>query len=233
VGWLLLGAVGSRKDEIGTMTVRVAGPANQGVPRVPTLALMRWALPVLQGEFPDTPAYLLVVLADDPMWRGGLSAPNSLYQHARRPLISENGTSTLIHELVHVLAPLPTAVDHDWIDEGVAEYVGLVTLLRSDTISQERFAHAIDTFRRRGASVRTLRTGNAKGAITARAVAILHDVDEELQARSGKQTDIFDLVRALTEETGPIDLARLREIAAQLGGGKPLRALAHVPDARG
>ena len=44
-----------------------------------------------------------VVGAADPMWRGGLSASNSLFLHADRPLISENGTSTLVHELTHVI----------------------------------------------------------------------------------------------------------------------------------
>ena len=42
---------------------------------------------------------LLIVSAGDPMWRGGLSGPSSMFLHSDRPLISENRTSTLLHEL--------------------------------------------------------------------------------------------------------------------------------------
>jgi hypothetical protein len=225
VGWFIVGKIGTRKDTIGDTTVRVAGPRDQDLPRVPTLALLRWTLPVLEAELPATPQYLLIVLADDPLWRGGLSAPNSLFAHARRPLISENGTSTLVHEIVHVVAPVPAAPDHDWIDEGIAEYVALVMLRRSDTISRERFEHAVDTFRRRGAPVRTMLTRNAGGDVKARAVAIFYDIDQELQARSRAQRDIFDLLRRMMAEDSPIDANRLRDIAGEVAGGTPLRAL--------
>lgn len=233
LGWLLVGQIGARKDEIGDMTVRVAAPLGEPAPRVPMLALLRWTLPVLQEELGGGPPYLLIVLAGDPMWRGGLSAPNSLFEHAARPLISENGTSTLVHEIVHVMAPVPTMPEHDWIDEGLAEYVGLVVLQRSNTISRERFDHAVETFRRRGTAVRTLKSRAAAGEIRARAVAIFHDVDEELQARSRGATDIFDLVRLMMAAQEPLDAKRLRDLAARLAGGKALRALApaRVPDA--
>ena len=56
------------------------------------LAFLRWNLPALVDIFPDFPERVLVVSAGDPMWRGGLSGPGSLYIHAERPLISGNGT---------------------------------------------------------------------------------------------------------------------------------------------
>ncbi len=226
VGWILAGQIGSRKDVVGPTTIRVAAPAGQPAPRVPALALARSTLRILQAEIPVIPAYLLIVMAADPMWRGGLSAPNSLFLHADRPLISENGTSALVHELMHVLVPVPSAAEHDWIDEGLAEYLGLRVMLQSDTISRERYDHAIEVFRRRGAGVRSLVTRNAHGEITARAVAIFSDVDRELQNRTGSQRDIFDLVRRLMQERKPVDAQRLRELAAGIAGGSPLNALA-------
>ncbi|MEZ4290169.1 MAG: hypothetical protein R3E53_06345 [Myxococcota bacterium] len=39
------------------------------------------------GELPDR---LQLVVAGDPMWRGGLSGPNSLYLHAGLPLIASS-----------------------------------------------------------------------------------------------------------------------------------------------
>lgn len=234
VGWILAGEIGTRMDVIGPTTVRIGAPRGQAAARVPMLALIRATLPVLQQELASVPAYLLVVTAGDPMWRGGLSAPNSLFVHASRPLISENGTSTLIHELVHVLAPVPAAAEHDWIDEGLAEYLSLTMLLRGHAISAERFDHAVATFRRRGAAVPSMLTRSSSGVVTARAVAIFHDVDLELAERSAGKADIFDLVKLLMAEPDPVDISRLRELAASLTGGKPLAALspARLPGLR-
>ena len=176
----------------------------------------------------------LVVSAGDPMWRGGLSAPTSLYLHSSRPLISENATSPLLHEVAHVVAPVPAAPEHDWIDEGVAEYLALRVLRDSGTISSERFRDAIDTFRRRGTGVRNMLTRSSAGVVTARAVATFNDVDTELGRLTGGKADIFDLVRRLGREERDIDLVRLRALAAELAGGRPLTALSdrNVPTQR-
>ncbi len=226
VGWALVGRIGARMDVIGPTTVRVAAPRGQNAQRVPMLALIRATLPILQEELPQVPAYLLILTADDPMWRGGLSAGNSFFIHADRPLISENGTSTLVHELLHVLAPVPAQRNHDWIDEGLAEYLGLVLLRRGQVISPERFDHAVATFRRRGAGVSSMVTPAASGRITARAVAIFHDLDQELRRRSPDGSDIFELLRRMMREPEPLDITRLRALAADIIGGKPAEALA-------
>jgi hypothetical protein len=214
---------------IGSTLVTVAAPKGQGVQRVPLLGLLRWVLPLVQAEVDDVPSDLMIIAADDPMWRGGLSAPNSIFIHARRPLISENGTSTLVHELLHVMLPVPAASKHDWIDEGLAEYLGLLLLERSGTISRQRFDHAIATFRRRGAQVRTMQTRDANGEVTARAVAILHDLDRELQQRTAGKSDLFVLVRTLMSERRPVDVSRLRLLAGKLAGTKVLRSLSAIP----
>lgn len=225
VGWILAGSVGARMDMIGPTMVRIAAPRGESVQRVSMLSLIRGVLPILQAELSGLPGYLLIVSAGDPMWRGGLSAPNSIYLHSARPVIGENGTSTLIHELLHVLAPVPTVADQDWIDEGVAEYLGLVLLRRSGAISPERFNHAIDIFRRQGARVTSMTTRNSRGDVNARAVVVLHDLDLELQRRTAGRADIFELVRRLMAAEQPVDIIRLRAIAMEMAGDKPLQTL--------
>jgi hypothetical protein len=159
------------------------------------------------------------------MWRGGLSAPRSLYIHAERPLLSENGTSSLLHETTHVLMPVPAADQHDWIDEGIAEFASLEILRRSDTISAERFDASISAFARRGQHVDKLTGSHASGAVTARAVTIFHAVDKELRSLTDGRADIFDLVRRLMQSNEAVGLTELRTMAAELTDGKPLTAL--------
>jgi hypothetical protein len=64
------------------------------------------------------------------------------WPHGARPLISENGISTFLYELVHVAMAAPGTAD-DWIVEGVTEYYGLETLRRSGGIPRRRIDQAI------------------------------------------------------------------------------------------
>src|SRR3546814_3722824 len=88
--------------------------------------------------FGDLPRKVLIVSAGDPMWHGGLSGPRSLFVHADRPLISENGSSTLMHEMVHVVTGLRAVSGDDWIVEGIAEYYSMVLINRSGMLSDAR-----------------------------------------------------------------------------------------------
>ena len=225
VGWIIAGRLGVRRDLIAGMDISVAGPLNSGIQRIGMLALLRWTLPLLTAEIESSPPHISIVSAGQPMWRGGLSAPNSLYIHADRPLLSENATSTLLHEMVHVLMPISTTREHDWIDEGIAEYVTLKILHRSGTISTERFNASLTKFAERGKAVDSLLTNHATGAITSRAVTIFHNVDNELQSLTDDQADIFSLIHELMAHHKPIDLTDLRTITTQLTSGQPLTAL--------
>ncbi len=222
-GWIVAGKLGTRRDRIAGIEVSVAGPVGVGIQRIGMLALLRWTLPLLTTEIDTVPRQISIVSAGSPMWRGGLSAPNSLYIHADRPLLSENATSTLLHEIIHVLMPIPTADVHDWIDEGIAEYVTLEILRRSGTISPERFDATMAKFDRHAQGIDDLATTQATGAITARAVTIFHDVDNELQALSNGEIDIFDLIRRLMTDGKPVEPPDLRRVTTELTGGKPLR----------
>jgi hypothetical protein len=230
-GWLLLGRLGVRRDVISGVEVAVAAPVGAGVERLGMLALIRWTLPRVLAEMVDRPSQLTLVSAPDPMWRGGLSAGNSLYVHADRPLLSENATSTLVHEMIHLLMPVPAADDHDWIDEGIAEYLCLRVLSDTGTIARERFDAAIADFRKRGRGVASMRSSTAGGVIKARAVAVFHDLDHELQAASHGEADIFTLMRKMMVTAEPLDLERLRTLARTVAGSASLDALsdASVP----
>jgi len=210
----------------------VTAPRGLRMERIAMLGLLRWTLPKLVqpltpagGKSPG-PRYINIVSAAEPMWLGALSAPNSIFVHADRPLISENGTSTVVHEMVHVLlADLDTPRDQDWIDEGLAEYLSLLALRDSGTISAARYDTTIGTFRRWGEQAKSLRTATSSGPVTARAVAVFHDLDGEIRKATGGKQSVASLVRSFLGSGKQANLASIRAAASQLTG-KPPRALA-------
>ena len=218
-GWFLLGNIGRRNETIVGRRVVVAGPAGQAVRRMDALALMRWTLPELTRLLPDFPPRVTVIAAGEPMWRGGLSAPNSIFIHADRPLISENGTSTLLHELMHVGIGLSGTEGADWIVEGLAEYYSLELLRRSGTISAKRFDTALGDLEEWGTRARSLCVRRASGAVTARAVTVLAGLDRELRRSSA--TDLDEVLRELVTSNRDISLAGLQSVVAKLAGTLP------------
>ena len=183
VGWALGGELGIRRDRIAGRRVAVAAPVGQGFRRQDTLAFLRWTLPEVVSLFPGFPERLLIAGSGQDMWRGGLSGPSSLYMHPGRPLGSGNGTSSMLHELMHVgMGSTPSASD-DWVVEGLAEYYALALLRRADGISERRFQASLasldDWVREEDGRLRNPSTGPD----TAYAALLMHQLDEELRAR--------------------------------------------------
>lgn len=224
VGWMAAGRLGVRRDRIADRRVAVAGPTGHGVRHLDMLAFLRWNLPELVNVFPGFPERLLVVSAGDPMWRGGLSGPASLYIHADRPLISGNGTSTLLHELVHVAQGYRAARDEDWIVEGIAEYYTLEIMRRSGTIAESRYSLGFEKLEKWSAGSGSLEADASTGARTARSVIVIRELDTELRERTGGARNLDDIARQLAGDGQPVSLERLRELAAALAGG-PVEAL--------
>jgi predicted metalloprotease with PDZ domain len=218
VGWMAAGALGARWTRIGDRRIGVAGPLGQGVRHLDILAFLRWNLPELVKVFPGFPMRALVVSAGDPMWRGGLSGPASLYLHADRPLISGNSTSTLLHELVHVAQSYRAAKDEDWIVEGIAEYYTLEIMRRSGTISEKRYERGVNQLDEWANESSTLQAAKSSGPRTAKGVTVIRELDAELRERSGGRHSLDDVARQLAEDGKPVTTERLREIAAQLAG---------------
>jgi hypothetical protein len=224
VGWMAAGSLGVRWGTIAGRQIAVAGPMGQGVRHLDILAFLRWNLPELVNVFPAFPRRMLVVSAGDPMWRGGLSGPASLYLHADRPLISGNSTSTLLHELVHVAQGYRAAADEDWIVEGIAEFYTLEIMHRSGTISGARYRRGFEKLGEWAEQAGDLESEYSSGARTARGVAVMQELDAELRRRSEGKYSLDDVARQLSEDSASVSVERLREIAAGLAGA-PLESI--------
>lgn len=220
-GWLVLGELGVRRERIAGVRVAVAGPVGHSVRRLDTLALLNWTLPELARILPQLPPRLTIVSAGDPMWRGGLSAPLSFYVHADRPLISENATSTLLHEIMHMSLRFDAAEGYDWIVEGLAEYYSLQLLRRSGTITADRYAQAVSDLASWSEQADTLCKPSSSGSTTALAVGIFDALDAEIQETTDGNAGLDDVAALLWQFNGKVDAATLREMTAALTGVKP------------
>ena len=223
-GWMLVGKIGVRSERVEQVTIVVAAPEGDPARRQDTLAFINWNLPKLLEVFPDFPERLLIVSAGDPLWRGGLSGPRSLFLHSDRPLISENRTSSLLHELVHVAMGIRGDHESDWIVEGLAEFYSIQTLHGSGGISQRRYEQAMEWMRNWAARAPTLFAKNSTGATTARAMLVFATVDAEIRKLTNGAASLDDVARKLAAERGEVSLARLQAVARQVAG-KPLRSL--------
>ncbi len=219
-GWIVLGKLGVRHETVAGVRVVVAAPIGHGVRRLDILAMLNWILPDLVRLLPGFPRRLTIISAGDPMWRGGLSAPRSFYIHAERPLISENGTSTMMHEVIHLGMGVDAVTGADWIVEGLAEYYGLEILRRSGTISEKRYRAAKSALARWGESAKTLCADSSTGAMTARAVTLFTRLNDEIRRTSEREFDLDDIVRRLASSRGKISVQKLREMVTDLAGAE-------------
>ena len=188
-GWLVAGKLGIRREFIAHRKVAVAAPAGQGMRRMDIIAFLRWTLPRMVKVFPDFPDRLLIVGAMDDMWHGGLSGPGSVYLYADLPLISENATSPLLHELVHTASRTAGKPREDWIIEGLAEYYGLEILRRSGGISKKRFKQTMQQLAGWVAREKGKLTSPSSGANTARAVLLFNGIQDELRQHDAGSLD--------------------------------------------
>jgi hypothetical protein len=212
-GWMVLGNIGVRYENIADVRVNVAAPVGHGFRRMDILALLRWTIPEVVHVFDDFPGRLTIIGGADPMWRGGLSGPRSLFIHADRPLLSENGTSTLLHEIIHVALGRGAGSGADWIVEGLAEYYGLTILQRSGTISDTRYAASLRKIAEWGEESALLCDENSTGAATARAVTVFSALDEEIRTRSSNAASLDDVIRALAASENDITIHSLMAIS--------------------
>ncbi|MEO4047359.1 hypothetical protein AAFN46_09760 [Pseudomonas sp. CAU 1711] len=212
-GWILAGKLGSRRAQLGDTDVTVSAPVGEGMRRMDILTLLTFVWPEAQAVFPRDPGKLLIVGAGDPMWRGGLSAPNSIYFHAGRPLVSENGTSSLVHELVHVFSRIRDTDKSDWISEGLAEYYAIELVRRAGGMSEDRYQAIRKKLMKWSRKVDSLRTEDSTGPVTARAVLLLQELDREIRQHTDNQRSLDDVTRGLMrlEKASTKDLVEISE----------------------
>ncbi|MFH6598017.1 hypothetical protein ACEVAQ_04745 [Ectopseudomonas khazarica] len=198
-GWMLAGKLGTRRTRLGDTEVAISAPVGEGMRRMDIMTFLTFVWPQLQQVFPRDPNKLLIVGAGDPMWRGGLSAANSYYMHADRPLVSENGTSSLVHELVHVFGRIYGRERSDWIAEGLAEYYAIELVRRAGGISEERYQKIREQLIDWSKPVNSLRTDHATGPVTARAVLLLQELDREIRQKTKDKGNLSldDVTRGL------------------------------------
>lgn len=223
-GWMLAGKIGSRQAAVAGVSTIVATPAGDTARRQETLAFLGWNLPHVTALFPGFPKRLLIVRAGEPMFRGGLSGPASLFLHSARPLVTENRTSPLLHELVHVAMGIRGDDTSDWIVEGLAEYYSIELLRRSGGISARRFREATALQGTRGQRAPDLFVGASTGAVTARAVSVMVAVDAEIKEATRGKASLDDVARDLAKRRGEVSLSLFQTLAAK-AAGRPVRAL--------
>ena len=220
-GWMAAGRLGVRREKIAGIQVSVAGPMDQGVRRMDILAMLNWNLPKLRRVVPNMPKRLLIVSARDQMWRGGLSGPSSLYLHADRPLISENATSTLLHELMHVVTRLKAEKGADWIVEGIAEYYSLKIMWRSGTITERHYQKAFQKLEKWARQIDRLDVNRASGGVTAKAVGVLRKLDHEIHEKTKRDKSLDDVVELLTTTRKKVSLDKLRAAVEKVMSKRP------------
>ncbi|MFZ8990590.1 MAG: hypothetical protein ACO2ZJ_09655, partial [Pseudohongiellaceae bacterium] len=223
-GWILAGQIGSRTEVIAGTRVNVAAPQGHDVRRMDMIAFLHWTLPEVLRLLPEFPQRLTVFSAGDPMWRGGLSAEQSFFIHSERPLISENGTSALLHEVMHVGLGIAAQPGHDWIVEGLAEYYSIEILRRSGSVSETRHKRTMRKLSQWSKSAESLRVSNAGGAVTALAVTVFAGLDQEIRLKSEGRYSIDDVARALAAAGQRVSYEQLDSLVTSLIG-EPAAAL--------
>ena len=200
-GWMIAGKLGTRRDTIGTTSIAISAPKGGYLKRMDLLTFFNFVWPELERAFHNTPEKLLVVGMGDPMWWGGLSASNSFFLHSDRPMVSENGTSPLLHELTHMVTRISGTKEgqfnDDWIAEGLAEFYSFELLYRAGGMTRERREHIVSRLGNWGKNVTSLRKSNSSGKITARAVVLIDKLDKEIRSASNDAFSIDHAVREL------------------------------------
>lgn len=201
-GWMIAGTIGTRRARLGETEVSVAAPLGQGMRRMDNLTLLTFVWPQLQAVFPRNPAKLLLVGAREQLWRGTRAGHNSIYLHSSRPLVSENGSSPLLRELVQVFAQVNDREASDWIGESINEYYAIELLRRAGGITEERYQALQTGLEQRSAKVTSLRGEQVDNAVIARGVLLLQALDREIRLHTHNQRSLDDVSRALMRLNG-------------------------------
>ena len=196
-GWMLAGTLGSRRSTLGETEVTVTAPQGQGMHRMDVLTLLTFVWPQVQAVFPRNPSKLLIVGAGSPMWKGSTAARNSIYLYSGLPLVSENGSSSLLREVVQVFSGINDEPGHDWIGEGLSEYYAIELLRRAGGMSEERYQALQHRLNAAGKGVTHLRGAPANPPMVARAVMLLQALDREIRLQTHNKRSLDDVSQAL------------------------------------
>ncbi|MGF6089650.1 hypothetical protein [Pseudomonas sp. 18173] len=217
-GWMLAGQLGSRRTRLGETQVTVASPLGQGMRRMDVLTLLTFVWPQVQALYPRHPGKLLIVGANDPMWRGSQSAHESIYLNSHLPLVSESGSSALVRELAQVFGRIKGTQRSDWISEGLAEYYAIELVRRAGGMSDERYETLHGKLIRMGQKVTTLRGERINPAQVARAVVLLQELDREIRLKTHNKRSLDDVLRGAMRQ-GDIDTKAFVQLSESVING--------------
>jgi hypothetical protein len=217
-GWMLAGQLGSRRTRLGETEVTVASPLGQGMRRMDVLTLLTFVWPQVQALYPRHPGKLLIVGANDPMWRGSQSAHESIYLNSHLPLVNESGSSALVRELAQVSGRINGTQRSDWISEGFAEYYAIELVRRAGGISDERYESLHGKLVRDTQKVTTLRGERVSPAQVARAVVLLQELDGEIRLKTHNKRSLDDVLRGAMR-LGDIDTQAFVQLSESVIGG--------------
>lgn len=216
-GWMLAGSLGSRRMRLGQTDVTVTSPKGQGMRRMDVLTLLTFVWPQVEAAFPRHPAKLLVVGAGDPMRRGAFAARDSIYLNSRTPLVSEDGSSPLIREVVQTIARFNDHDTSDWISEGLAGYYAIELVRRAGGITDERYQAIQARLTKEGKDVTRLRGEHVSGAAVSRAVVVLQELDREIRVKTHNKRSLDDLAQAVMR-AGSVTTAQFVQLAENIIG---------------
>ncbi|EZP32670.1 hypothetical protein [Pseudomonas sp. RIT288] len=216
-GWMLAGHLGSRRTRLGETEVTVASPQGQGMRRMDVLTLLTFVWPQVQAVYPRHPKKLLIVGANDPMWRGTLGAHESIYVNTRLPLVSESGSSALVRELAQVFGRINDERRSDWISEGFAEYYAIELVRRAGGMSDERYQALQAKLTRDSQKVTTLRGEQISAAQLSKAVLVLQELDREIRLKTRNKRSLDDVLRGAMH-LGTVDTREFVQLADSVLG---------------
>lgn len=216
-GWMLAGHLGSRRTRLGETEVTVASPQGQGMRRMDVLTLLTFVWPQVQAVFPRHPSKLLIVGANDPMWRGSLAARESIYLNTRLPLVSESGSSALVRELAQVFGRINDEQRSDWISEGFVEYYAIELVRRAGGMSDERYQSLQAKLAKDSQKVTTLRGEQISPAQVSKAVLLLQELDGEIRLKTRNKRSLDDLLRGAMH-LGTVDTKEFVQLAESILG---------------
>ena len=222
-GWMIAGQLGTRREKLGDTELVVSAPKGSSLRRMDVVTLITNVWPEVEQAFQTAPPKFAVIGHGDPMWRGALSGPNALFLHGDRPMVSENGTSTVIHELIHVVTRIDSRDRSDWLVEGLAEFYAVELLYRAGSLTEARRTRIMEGLADWGSEVKTLRKKRSAGATTARAVVLLDELDREIQSVTDGERNLDDVMRVLIEKR-TVTTEMFVEVVAEVMG-KPSKVL--------
>ena len=217
-GWLMLGHFRRTDVRVGGTAVTIAATPLGTLAPVRVLGLLEQALPVTSTLFAHTPPRLLVVIAPDPMWRGGLSGEESFYMHGNRPLRTPDRTSPYLHELFHVVAPFRPAPDAHWVAEGLAEFYSVELQRRIGWLDDQGYAKALRLFARYGLWGHDFTHDQDHAILNNSAPLVLCALDRRMRAVTGGVRGLDDVVAVLAEEGGVVSTARFLGAVRRVAG---------------